>query len=246
MRNDAGDVVTDLEGILTAFRSFYQSLFSPEAVDLSVQASLLSCLSASLPSGPSSLCEGPLTVGEVRDALEGMARGKSPGSDGLPAEFYLKCWEIVGRDLVEVLNEAFVAGQLSLSQRTGQVVLLFKKGDRVDRCNWRPITLLNADYKLCARALAGRLLKVLHLVVHLDQTCGVLGRYIGENVALLGTWWTLQTRSAARRPSCSSIRRRRLTGLIGPSFSRCWSVWALALPLCGGSACCTRVLGALF
>ena len=51
--------------------------------------------------------------------------------------------------------------------------------------NWRPISLLNVDYKLCARTLAGRLLKVIHHVVAPDQTCGVPGRYIGENVALL-------------------------------------------------------------
>lgn len=41
------------------------------------------------------------------------------------------------------------------------------------------------DYKLCTHALAGRLLKVLQFVIHPDQTCGVCGRYIGENVALL-------------------------------------------------------------
>ena len=41
------------------------------------------------------------------------------------------------------------------------------------------------DYKLCARALAGRLLKVLQHVIHPDQTCGVKGRFIGENVAFL-------------------------------------------------------------
>ena len=61
----------------------------------------------------------------------------------------------------------------------------FKKGDRLDMRNWRPISLLTVDYKLAARAIAGRLLKVIHLVVAEDQTCGVPGRYIGENVALL-------------------------------------------------------------
>ena len=124
-------------------------------------------------------------MGEVRDALLGMARGKAPGSDGLPAEFYQKCWNILGGDLVDVLNFGFREGTLSLSQRTGQIALLFKKGDRLDRKNWRPVTLLNADYKLCARALAGHLRKVIHHVVHPDQTCGVPGRFIGENVALL-------------------------------------------------------------
>lgn len=33
--------------------------------------------------------------------------------------------------------------------------------------------------------IAGRLLKVIHLVVNESQTCGVLGRFIGDNVALL-------------------------------------------------------------
>ena len=61
----------------------------------------------------------------------------------------------------------------------------FKKGDRLDMQNWRPISLLNVNYKLAAQAIAGRLLKVIHLVVAEDQTCGVPGRYIGENVALL-------------------------------------------------------------
>ena len=74
---------------------------------------------------------------------------------------------------------------LSLSQRRGVISLSFKKGDRLDPRNWRPITLLNVGYKLASRAIAGRLLKVIHLLVAEDQTCGVPGRFIGENVALL-------------------------------------------------------------
>ena len=48
-----------------------------------------------------------------------------------------------------------------------------------------PITLLNVDYKIVSRAIAGRLLKVIHLVVNPNQTCGVPGRYIGDSVAFL-------------------------------------------------------------
>lgn len=47
------------------------------------------------------------------------------------------------------------------------------------------ITLLNVYYKIASRVIAGRLLKVIHLVVEKDQTCGVPGHFIGENVALL-------------------------------------------------------------
>ena len=63
--------------------------------------------------------------------------------------------------------------------------MTFKKGDRLDARNWRLISLLNVDFKIAACAIAGWLLKVIHLVVAKDQTCGVPDRYIGENVAFL-------------------------------------------------------------
>ena len=45
--------------------------------------------------------------------------------------------------------------------------------------------MLNVDYKIASRVLAGRLLKVIQAVVARDQTCGVPGRYIGENISFL-------------------------------------------------------------
>ena len=110
---------------------------------------------------------------------------KAPGSDGLPGEFYIHFWDVLGVDLVEVFNFCFSAGFLTRSQRRGAISLTFKKGDRLDPGNWRPISLLNLDYKIASRAIAGRLLKVIPLVVHCDQSSGVLGRFIGDTVALL-------------------------------------------------------------
>ena len=100
-------------------------------------------------------------------------------------EFFVAFWDVLGADLVETLNASFVAGFLPFSLRGALITLIFKKGDPLDHKNWRPISLLNVDYKMCARTLAGCLLKVLHRVIHPDQTCWVRGRFIGENVALL-------------------------------------------------------------
>ena len=116
-----------------------------------------------------------------------MALRKAPGCDGLPAESYLKFWDVLGADLVEVLNFCYLSGSLSHTQRRGLIALFFKKGDRLDPRNWRPIaiSLLDVDYKIASRTIAGRLLKVIHLVVNSNQTCGVPGRYIGDSVAFL-------------------------------------------------------------
>ena len=65
----------------------------------------------------SALCEGHLTAAECVTALQGMARRKAPGLDGLPMEFCLKFWPILGSDLINVVNSCLDAGCLPLSQR---------------------------------------------------------------------------------------------------------------------------------
>ena len=155
MKKTNGEVVSDLNGILDSWHDFYHSLFTMGQTDGNVQERLLENLTARLPADQVLVCEGPLSMAEVFEALKGMAKGKAPGSDGLPPEFYLALWDVLGEDLVEVLNASFTAGVLPSSQRTALISLFFKKGDRAEHKNWRPISLLNADYKICARALAG-------------------------------------------------------------------------------------------
>ena len=185
MQNSDGSIVADMPGICQSWVSFYSDLFSACPTDPSVKADLLSNLTSTAPPSQVSQCEGRLMMTEVHQALLGMALGKSLGSDGLPVEFYLAFWDELGADLVEVFNASFDSGLLPLSQRGALISLIFKKGDRLLHKNWHPISLLTVDYKLCARALAGRLLKVIHHVVAPDQTCGIPHHFIGENVALL-------------------------------------------------------------
>ena len=99
-----------------------------------------------------------------------LARGKAPGLDGLPLEFYLSFWHLLAPDSLSVLNFSFRDGHFPISLRTGVITLLFKKGDCCNPANWRPITLLNVDYKICSLTLVARLLKVIHHVVGPDQT----------------------------------------------------------------------------
>ena len=185
LKTSNGSIVSDTPALCDVITSFYSDLFSSVPTDDSARASLLHNVSSSLLPDVAETCEGLLSPEECHAALVGMARRKAPGSDGLPMEFYLKFWDLLGEDLVCVLNSCFSSGLLSRSQRRGIISLSFKKGDRLDIRNWRPISLLNVDYKLAARTIAARLLKVIHLVVDKDQTCGVPGRFIGENVAFL-------------------------------------------------------------
>ena len=64
--------------------------------------------------------------------------------------------------------------------------LIFKKhSDRKSLKNWRPISLLNVDYKIISKVITSRLANVIEFIVHSDQTCSVPGRSIFSNITLL-------------------------------------------------------------
>ena len=112
--------------------------------------------------------EGYLTIKECQKILETLPNEKSPGEDGFTAEFYKHFFELVGYDLVEGLNAAYDIGQLSISQRRG-VITLLPKGDEslTHLYNWRPITLLNVDYKIASKAIAKRIEPILNKLVQI-------------------------------------------------------------------------------
>ena len=165
--------------------SFYIALFTAQSLDSGQQDFFLSQLTQILTPAERRLCEGELTLAECKAAVDGMAKGKTPGVDGLPAEFCQRFWPVLGADLVDDLNYCNLHGRLSLSQRSGLITLLYKRGDHLDMMNWRPIMLLCVDYKIAAKAITNRLLQVLPSVIHSDQTCGVRGRHSIVNSHLL-------------------------------------------------------------
>ena len=61
--------------------------------------------------------------------------------------------------------------------------MLYKKGIRILE-NWRPISLLNVDYELCAQVLSKRLQNFIGGIISTDQTDFIKKRSATENVRL--------------------------------------------------------------
>ena len=130
--------------------------------------------------------EGVLTYEERKKVLDSFQNDKSPGEDGFTVEFYKFFYDLLGKDLLASFNEAYETNELTISQRTGIITLLPKEdGSLLELQNWRPITLLNVDCKIAAKAIAKRIETVLPDLIHRDQTGFVKGCYIGENIALI-------------------------------------------------------------
>ena len=99
-----------------------------------------------------------------------MASEKPPGSDGLPYEFYKVFWNDLAEILLNALNFSLETGQLSISQRRGIVKLIPKKDTELFLIkNWRPLTLLNCDYKIASKAIASRIKTFLPKLISDDK-----------------------------------------------------------------------------
>ena len=97
---------------------------------------------------------------EVKLAIRRMGKAKSPGPDLLAAEFYQTFLDLVAEPLTTVLNEAHSRHELPASTKQGIVKLLYKKGDPRDVRNYRPLTMLNTDYKVLTSTLNRRIARV--------------------------------------------------------------------------------------
>ena len=72
--------------------------------------------------------------------------------------------------MFESLTYAAMKGEMSINQWQGIINPIPKKDKDITRLkNWRPISLLNTDYKVLTKTLATRLKKVLPIVIHPNQ-----------------------------------------------------------------------------
>ena len=115
-----------------------------------------------------------------------MSNNKSPGSDGLTVEFYKMFWNTLKPYFINSINYSFGKGELTELQKQSIITLLPKAGKNLDYlANWRPISLLNTDYKIATKTIANRIKKCLPEIISFDQTGFMKNRYIGENVCLI-------------------------------------------------------------
>ena len=120
---------------------------------------------------------------ELFDAMMTLHNNKTPGCDGLTIEFYRKFWKSLVNPLYENYQMCVKIGELNPSGKRGIINLIPKKNKELSYvCNWRPITLLNNDYKIWAKALSNRLEIVSGYMIGNQQNGFIKGRNIFTNL----------------------------------------------------------------
>ena len=124
-----GDRITNQEKILTIQREFYEKLYSQDSNHTLNEYNnfLQQIVFPTISQETKSTCDAKITLDEIKEAINDLPNNKTPGTDGLPIEFY----KFFGNDILDILSKSFEnsfeLGHLSNSQRKGVFCLIPKK-----------------------------------------------------------------------------------------------------------------------
>jgi ribonuclease HI/exonuclease III len=140
-----------------------------------------------------------LTEVEVAAALKSLPNGKAAGMDGIPCELWKTLHNqkedeqtnnrVHKTDIVKIFTSVFNdIENHGMSEGTdfslGWLCPIYKKNDKQDIANYRPITVLNADYKTFTKALTTKLANTASKLIHEDQAGFMKGRSIFDQIRL--------------------------------------------------------------
>ena len=140
--------------------------------------------------------------GEVAAALVSSVNDKAAGLDGIPVELWkllLQQYKSAGEkerhnycNIARVMARVFAdISAHGITDGTGfnegWMCPIYKKKEADNITNYRPITILNTDYKVFTKAIATRLTEVAPSVIHPDQAGFIRGRSIFDQIEQAAT-----------------------------------------------------------
>nr|GEV68627.1 RNA-directed DNA polymerase, eukaryota [Tanacetum cinerariifolium] len=121
----------------------------------------------------SSTCET-----KIRDAVWDCGSDKSPGPNGFTFAFYKKSWDTIKKDLVGFVQDFFSTGTIPHRCNASFIALIPKVPNPMVISDFRPISLIGAQYKIIAKVLANRLAKVIDSIIGHEQSAFIKNRQI--------------------------------------------------------------------
>lgn len=124
-----------------------------------------------------------ITEEELLRTIKSSSRRKSPGPDGLSYEFYRTNYNLCKLEILTLFNN-FLTGKEKPSELFSKgIIMLIPKNQPAEYVtDFRPITLLNTDYKLFAKILANRIKTILNKIIGPEQKCAKTNSSITENL----------------------------------------------------------------
>ena len=118
----------------------------------------------------------PVTQVEIQSILSVSKNDKSPGPDGIPVEVYRALFDVLGSDLLRVIEDSRLSGKI-LAVFNSTFVALIPKFDSPKLFDeFRPISLCNFIYNIIGKIISTRIKKILGRIISKEQFGFLPGR----------------------------------------------------------------------
>lgn len=186
--NHQGTKISDPGDILDYLTQHYTKVFaSPDQLDPDMEYLALLDI-PQVKESDAYWLKAPIQLEEIHLALKSMNLDKCPGTDGLTIEFYKKFWPMIASHVHKLFNTYIERKILNRTAREAVTSLMGKPDkDPLNINSWRPLSLLNNDYKLYAKVLVRRMQHVADYLIHYDQKGFMKNRDIADNLLNLIT-----------------------------------------------------------
>jgi len=101
------------------------------------------------------------TESVIMEKLQKLRIDKSPGPDGVHPQLLKECASVIVKPLSIIFQKSFMTGIFPEEWKTATVVPIFKKGDRTDKANYRPVSLTSVPCKIMESIIKDKLVKFL-------------------------------------------------------------------------------------
>jgi len=124
------------------------------------------------------------TLEEVEEVVKGLKGNKAPRPYGYTAEFYQACWNFIGEEILEVLEEVCIHQKVWPGLNSTLLTLIPKSAHSESVEGFRPITLCNVIYKIIATLMVKKLKPILPNIISPEQTGFMEGRKILDGLVV--------------------------------------------------------------
>lgn len=160
-----GNTLQNVEAINREVINYFSNIFVVDPTNFTTNLSIMDVIPSCIFDAQNYALMRSVSLEEVKLNLLNLGGDKDPRLNSFLAIFFQKSWDIVGKEIWEVVEESRVGGFILKDFNNNFITLIPKKVDRVTFDDYRPIALCNTIYKVIAKVMGKKLKLVLNSII---------------------------------------------------------------------------------